>query len=62
MSNVPRTMGGTGSLCYNITAGEEPVHYPAYQVSQFSDLCLSLGLNAKQENVHWSLIGPFLIK
>ena len=60
VNDVPITKAGEGAACYS-QGGAEPVHYPAYQVSQSSDLCLRLGVDATSENTRWSLIGfvPF---
>lgn len=54
VANIPITQGGQGEACYNTTG----VHYPAYQVSQNSNMCFSLGKDATPENVRWSLLDP----
>ncbi|KAK8832059.1 hypothetical protein WA577_005155 [Blastocystis sp. JDR] len=55
VNNVPITKAGEGSVCY-AQGSKDPVHYPAYQVSQSSDQCLRLGSDATKENTRWSLI------
>ena len=37
------------------TPGEDPIHYPAYQVGQGEDVCYRLGVDATTENTRWFL-------
>ena len=48
---------GLGFLLQVGSSGEDPVHYPAYQVAQSYDGCLRLGVDATSENTRWSLNG-----
>lgn len=71
VNEVPVAQGGTGSPCYGChrwflwqigtRGGEEPVHYPAYQVAQSYDGCVRLGVDASTENTRWYLNGSFVV-
>ena len=59
VNTVPISKAGEGSVCY-AQGSDDPVHYPAYQVSQSADQCMRLGTDATKDNTRWSLIGWYV--